>query len=337
MKTLNYPHWGALEVKEIPRPVPRDREVLIRVSHCGICGSELDTFRSRSPRRTPPLIMGHEFCGWVEHAGNAESNWKKGMPVIAHAVVHCGSCSPCKRGDTNLCSDRRVFGMHRPGAFAEYVSVPEHVLVSWPEALSPVTAVFAEPLANGVNAMRQNPTGRKSRVVIIGAGPIGLMCLYAAKRLYDASVIISDLVPERLAVARTLGADLTVNVHERDINSEVRDHWKGELGEHVIDAVGTSETKSASVDLIEAGGTAVWVGLHEDRIQFDTYPLTLHQKTICGTYSGSMSDLNTAVQILENHPFDTSWVSCSPLELGGNTFEAVLRDSSNVKAILRLS
>jgi threonine dehydrogenase-like Zn-dependent dehydrogenase len=337
MKALNYPDWGTLEVEDVPLPTLGDGDVLVRVSHCGICGSELGTFRSRSPRRAPPLIMGHEFCGWVEDSGNARNHWPKGTPVIAHALVHCGTCSACRRGDTNLCSDRQVFGMQRPGAFAEFIAVPERILVHWPENLSAISAVFAEPLANGVNAMRQTILGRKSRVIIIGAGPIGLMCLYAAKRLHHASVIISDRVPERLAVARTLGADLTVNVLEHDLYSAVQDYWRGEFGEHVIDAVGASETKRLSVDLTEPGGTTVWVGLHEDQMQFNSYSLTLHQKTLCGTYSGSMSDLESAVRLLEEHSFDTSWISGFPLEQGFTAFKTMLHDESNVKAILQLS
>ena len=337
MKALYYPSWGKLEVEDVPRPAPGDDELLVRVSHCGICGSELETFRSRSPRRMPPLIMGHEFCGWVENPGNSQNRWREGTPVIAHALVHCGQCSPCTRGDTNLCIYRQVFGIQRPGAFAEYIAVPERILLAWPVNLSAVNAIFAEPLANGVNAMRQGVAGRKSRIVVIGAGPLGLMCLYAAKQLHHSSVIIADRVPERLAVARTLGADLTVNVQEQNLDSEVRAYWNGKIGEHVIDAVGASETKRLSVDLTEPGGTSVWVGLHEDLIEFNSYPLTLHQKVICGTYSGSMNDFQIAVQLLKDQPFDTSWVSHFPLDQGHAAFNTMLQGEGSIKAILSLS
>lgn len=337
MKALFYPEWGKLDIQEIARPVPKNDEVLIRVSRCGICGSELDTFRTRSPRRQPPLIMGHEFCGWIEDAGNNQSRWREGQPVIAHALVHCGQCPACLRGDTNLCIHRQVFGMQRPGAFAEYVAVPERVLVPWNHDLPADTAVFAEPLANGINALRQGGSARRSRVVVIGAGPIGLMCLFAAKKLYQSEVIVADRILERVQAARLLGADLAVHVPAQNLAEAMNAHWNGAAAEYVIDAVGSSETKKNSIDLAEPGATIVWVGMHDDIIHFSSYGLTLHQKTLAGTYSGSMRDLQHAVQLLNTEHLDTSWATRFPLEEGETAFQAMLRPTrGSIKAILEL-
>jgi threonine dehydrogenase-like Zn-dependent dehydrogenase len=336
MKVLYYPEWGKLEIREFPRPSLADGEVLVRVINCGICGSELETFKTRNERRTPPLIMGHEFCGFIEQVRGVKGSWVEGSRVIAHALVHCGECAPCHRGDTNLCIHRQVFGMHRPGAFAEYVAVPERVLIPCPEDLLSATAVFAEPLANGLNAMRQGPAIRKSRVVVIGAGPIGLMCALAAKHVHKSNVVVTDLVPERLDVARRLGADLTVNVPHQDLAREVRDYWGGEKAEFVIDAVGSAETKSLSLDLIEPGGMAVWVGLHQDRINLDSYALTLAQKSIAGSYSGSSDDLRHAAQLLASGVLDVGWAKKYRLEDGANGFREMLEGKGdNIKGILR--
>jgi threonine dehydrogenase-like Zn-dependent dehydrogenase len=338
MKALFYPEWGKLDIQEIAHPVLDDGEVLIRVSRCGICGSELDTFRTRSPRRQPPLIMGHEFCGWIEDTKNTQGTWREGQGVIAHAVVHCGHCFPCLRGDTNLCIDRQVFGMHRQGAFAEYIAVPERVLVPWKNDLPADTAVFAEPLANGMNALRQGNSGRRSRVVVIGAGPIGLMCLFAAKRIYGSEVIVADRILERVDAARLLGADLAIHVPEQNLAAAIHGHWSGAAPEYVIDAVGTSETKKTSIDLAEPGGTIVWVGMHDDMMNFSSYGLTLHQKTLAGTYSGSMSDLQHAVQLLSTDHLDTSWATRFPLEEGSAAFQAMLQPTrGSIKAILQLN
>jgi threonine dehydrogenase-like Zn-dependent dehydrogenase len=336
MKALYYPAWGKLEVKDVPMPSPADGEVLVRVANCGVCGSELETFREASIRRTPPLIMGHEFCGQVEEVGGAGGNGLKGRRVIAHALVHCGECSACLRGDTNLCVRRHVFGMHRPGAFAEYVSVPERVLIPWPDGLPAAAAVFAEPLANGINAMRQGPTARKSRVAVIGAGPIGLMCLFAAKRVHQSSVVISDRIPERLDAARVLGADLTVNALRQNLETETMKYWSGERAEFVIDAVGSSETKRLSLDLVEPGGMVVWVGLHEDRMNLNSYALTLGQKCVSGSYSGSIDDLRQAAQILSAGNFPTSWATQYSLDEGEAGFRDMLQGKGNkIKAILQ--
>jgi threonine dehydrogenase-like Zn-dependent dehydrogenase len=336
MKALYYPDWGKLEVRDLPRPSLADGEVLVRVSNCGICGSELETFKTRNERRRPPLVMGHEFCGFVEQVRRTQGSWVEGDQVIAHALVHCGECVPCRRGDTNLCINRQLFGMHRPGAFAEYVAVPERALIPCPQGLSSETAVFAEPLANGLNAMRQGAAQRKSRVVVIGAGPIGLMCALAAKQVYKSNVVVADLVPQRLDAARRVGADLTVNVLHQDLVHEIRDYWGGGNAEFAIDAVGSAETKSLSLDLIEPGGMAVWVGLHQDKISFDSYALTLAQKSIGGSYSGSSDDLRQAAQLLASGILDTGWVKKFQLEDGENGFRQMLDGKGdNIKAILR--
>ena len=334
MKALYYPDWGKLEIADISQPPLSEGEVLLRVSHCGVCGSELETFRAHSRRRTPPLIMGHEFCGYIEEVRGPKSNWTVGQRVIAHALVHCGRCMPCLRGDTNLCVNRQIFGMHRPGAFAEYVAVPQQVLIPWPEGVSGPTAVLTEPLANGINAMRQSPAARKSRVIVIGAGPIGLMCIFAAKQLYGSSVLVSDLIPERLDAARIVGADKTVNAELQDLHYEAQEYWSGNSPELVIDAVGSAKTKLLSLELVEPGGGVVWVGLHEDVMQLNSYALTLEQKSVSGSYSGSFDDLQQAAQLLASGAMDTSWATQYPLDKGEVGFRDMLSGKDNkIKAV----
>jgi threonine dehydrogenase-like Zn-dependent dehydrogenase len=335
MKALLYADWGKMEIADIPKPQLAEGEVLLRVSNCGICGSELETFRAHSPRRTPPLIMGHEFCGYIEEVRDPKSNWTEGQRVIAHALVHCGRCAPCLRRDTNLCVNRHIFGMHRPGAFAEYVAVPQQVLIPCPEGVPGTTAVLTEPLANGINAMRQSPAARKSRVLVIGAGPIGLMCVFAAKQLYGSSVVVSDLVPERLNAARIVGADKTVNIQLQDLLNETKEYWQGNPPELVIDAVGSARTKLLSLEFVEPGGGVVWVGLHEDTMQLNSYALTLGQKSVSGSYSGSFDDLQQAALLLASGAMDTSWITQYPLDKGEAGFrDMLLGKGDKIKAVL---
>jgi threonine dehydrogenase-like Zn-dependent dehydrogenase len=337
MRALFYPSWGALELRDVPKPSLVGGEVLVRVSNCGICSSELETFRTKSVRRTPPLVMGHEFCGYIAEANGTQSGWKEGDKVIAHALIHCGKCAACLRGDTNLCIERKVFGMHRAGGFAEYVAVPGHVLIPWSDGTPGTTAVLAEPLATGINAMRQGPTARKSRVLVIGSGPIGLMCVFAAKRLHNSNVVASDMIPERVDAARLMGADLTVNAERQNIEPEIAKHWSGEKAEFVIDAVGSAKTKLLSLELIEPGGMVVWLGLEEDRIVLNSYALTLGQKLVSGTYSGSLNDFQQAAQLLASGALDTRWITEYPLAKADTAFHAMLSGKGNsIKAILQI-
>lgn len=338
MRALFYPAWNTLEVADLEVPVPRHGEVLIRVSQCGICGSELETFRSRNPRRNPPLVMGHEFCGSVVELGPNASKWKMQDKVISHALVHCGECFFCSKGLTNLCESRQVFGMHRPGAFGQFVAVPEDVLFDWPESLDPDAAVLAEPLANGINALTLDPAQSKGRVVVIGAGPIGLMCVVAARVLENSKIVAADLLPERLEIAAMLGASATFNPKSEQPSEVLRRTWGESSADYVIDAVGSKSTKRLSLELTRPGGTVVWVGLHDDAFEMDTYQITLQQKRVLGSYSGSREHVRQAIRILAGGHVPTKWMKKFPLQDGVQGFFQMLEGKSdNVKGILDLS
>src|SRR5687768_15805835 len=192
MRTLLYPDWDRVEVADQPRPSPAGDEVILRVAACGLCGSELEAFKSHSPRRTPPLILGHEFCGVVEEVGASVSGVRAGQKVVSNSLVPCGACVRCRRGDSHLCAGRQIFGMNRQGAFAEFVNVPARCLIPWPDALPPEAACLAEPLANGVHVAGLVAHLKPKTVLVIGAGPIGLMCLGAARALLGADVFVTD-------------------------------------------------------------------------------------------------------------------------------------------------
>jgi len=193
MKTLLYSAWDRIEVADRPRPSPEAGEVLLRVAACGLCGSELEAFKNHSPRRTPPLVLGHEFCGVIEGLGegvglrHAQSSpgdgLRPGRKVVSNSLVPCNQCVRCRRGDTHLCGKRQIFGMNRQGAFAEFVNVPADCLIPWPDNLPAEAACLAEPLANGVHVAELVAPLKPKTVLVIGAGPIGLMCQQAMQAM----------------------------------------------------------------------------------------------------------------------------------------------------------
>src|SRR5262249_37720168 len=157
-------------------------------------GSELEAFKKQSPRRPPPLVMGHEFCGFVEEVGAGVQSLALGDRVVSHSLFGCGQCARCRRGEAHLCARRRLFGMDRAGAVAEYVTAPEKCLIAWPEPLLAESASLAEPLANGVHVVGLTRELNPSVVVVIGAGPIGLLCQQAFQCLSSADVFVADLI-----------------------------------------------------------------------------------------------------------------------------------------------
>lgn len=336
MRTLLYPEYERLEIATLSKPSAARGEVLLRVAACGICGSELEAFKSKSPRRVPPLVMGHEFCGIIEEVGEQAQYFSIGDQVVSHSLFGCGICARCTRGDSHLCANRQLFGMNRAGAFAEYVNAPEHCLVPWPKTLAAEAASLAEPLANGVHVVGLTRQANPSVVAIIGAGPIGLLCQQAFQCLSSADVLVADLIPERLGAASQLGAKHIVDSSEEDFVNAILSLTGGEGADVVVDAVGSELSKSQSLSATRPGGTAVWIGLHENSVTIKSHEVTLSERRVQGSYAASLKELTTAVELLASGRVEwVSWIKTYPLVEGVEAFHAMLAArGNNIKAVL---
>jgi len=336
MKTLLYPAYDQLEIADQSQPHIGYGEVMLRVTACGICGSELEAFKNRSPRRVPPLVMGHEFCGVIEEIGPDVRLWTRGDRVVSHSLFGCGRCVRCVRGASHLCAGRQLFGMNRAGGFAEYVSAPEHCLVAWPEPLPAESASLAEPLANGVHVVGLTRELNPDKVVIIGAGPIGLLCQQAFKCLSSAEVVVADLIPERLDAASRLGAKHVVDSRHEDLLEEVLRLTGGEGADVVVDAVGSGLSKKQSLTATRPGGTTVWIGLHENAVTIESHEVTLSERRVQGSYAASLDELKIAVDLLASGRIDgTSWIKTFPLVEGVEAFHSMLAArGDNIKGVL---
>ena len=336
MKALLYSDWEKIEIAEVPRPAPAANEILIRVEACGICSSELECFRTRSPRRRPPLILGHEITGIVAEAGSAVAKFRPGDPVVVNSVIACGECFACRRGEGNLCNRRGLFGMTRPGGCAEYVTAPESVFFPRPANLLPVVAALAEPAANAVNAMRLLPDRRKRTVFVIGAGMIGLMVTQMAKAMTDARVAVAEVNTARLEMARVVGADRVVNPDKEDLIKAAVE-FSGEDGvDYVVDAAGTPDTKALSLQMIRPNGAACWVGLIGDEMRLSSYALTLAQKAVTGSYNATRDGFAEAIELL--HRGTVRWetiVTTHPLAEAAAAFRRMLSPAStDIKTVI---
>lgn len=336
MLTLHYPAFDQLEIKELPSPTPAAGEVIVRVAACGICGSELESYKNRSPRRAPPLVMGHEFCGVVDRVGEGvEAAWE-GRRVVSNSLVACRRCVRCRRGDTHLCASRQIFGMHRPGAFAEEVAVPVEVLLPWPQKLPAAAACLAEPLANGVHVAGLTAHLPADKVLVLGAGPIGLMCQQAMQVRRGSQVMVADLAAGRLAVATRLGAVKVVTVGQEDVVAAARAWTDGEGVDIAIDAAGSGVTKRASIAALRPGGAAVWIGLHGDKMEFNSYDVTLPERHIIGSYAATQAELGVALDWMATGQVEVkSWVEPVPLQYGVEAFQRMATPSEkDLKAVL---
>lgn len=336
MRALYYPAFDQLEIRDVDVVPPRPDEVRLKVAACGICGSELESFKNRSPRRPPPLVMGHEFCGTVAEVGAEVRDWQPGARVVSNSLVPCGKCVRCTRGDTHLCADRQIFGMHRPGAFAEYVNVPARCLIPWLENLPAESAALAEPMANGIHVVRVSRHLPAATALVIGAGPIGLFCQQALQVLRGSRVYVTDLSPERLAVAKKLGAVRVINPREEDVAKVILAETGGEGADLTVDAVGGAITKQTSLEALRPGGASVWIGLHENTVTLDTYGITLPEKQVLGTYAATIEELKQALDLMAAGKIETlSWVQRFSLEDGVTAFRRMLAaKGADIKAVV---
>ena len=336
MKTLLYSDWDTVETAERAMPQIAPDEVLLRVAACGLCGSELEAIKNHSPRRVPPLVLGHEFCGTIEKIGADVKNWQVGQRAISNALVACDDCVRCKRGEPYLCEARQIFGMNRGGAFAEFVNVPARSLLEWPDNLPAEAAALAEPLANGVHMVNLSRAWAAENVVVIGAGPIGLLAMQAFVQMRGARVLAADLSDERLEAATRCGAAEIVNPRTDDLVVRVLAATDGEGADIVIDAVGAAITKKQSIAATRPGGAAIWIGLHENEMTLDSYGVTLPQKSILGSYSASQEEMKTAIDLLASGKIDaTSWTHIFPLSDGVEAVDRMMKaQGDDIKAVL---
>jgi threonine dehydrogenase-like Zn-dependent dehydrogenase len=216
------------------------------------------------------------------------------------------------------------------------VNVPARCLLPWPEHLPAAAAALAEPMANGLHVANLTRHLPVATALVIGAGPIGLFCQQALQVVRGARVIVADLSPERLAVARKLGAVRIVNPREEDLVKIVAAETGGEGADLTVDAVGSALTKQTSLDALRAGGATVWIGLHGNTVTLDTYGITLPEKQVLGTYAAKLDELRLALDLMASGKVDAlSWVQSFPLSAGVEAFQRMLAaKGSDIKAVL---
>ncbi len=312
MRALVFTAPGEVELLDVGDPDAGPDETVVNVASVGICGSELHGVRDPG-FRVPPLIMGHEFAG-VTDAGDA---------VTVNPILSCGDCDQCKRGSRQLCRERVIVGIGRPGGFAERVAVPTSALRLLPASLSWDAAAMAEPAASAVHAWAVGAGAPGMRVAVLGCGAIGLLCLLTALADGASTVDVTDLSAARTEVAGRLGASRT----EPTLNGEY---------DLIIDAAGTAETHAQSVRHQRPGGVAVWIGLAQREAGFDAQALVRAEKKVVGSFAYTDDDFSKAMELLSD--WDLTWTTAYPLAAGAEVFTSLMNgDSQPVKALLHPS
>ena len=271
---------GDLRLEERPIPVPRRREVLVKIRSVGVCGSDIHYFRHG--RIGPfvvrePLVLGHEASGVVVELGEGATRHPVGERVCIEPGLPCGACEECRAGRYNLCADVRFLATPPiDGAFTEYLCMHEDFVYAVPDRLSDDEAAQIEPLSVGVWACRKGEVSPGKRVLVTGAGPIGLLAMQVARAAGADQVTISDIDPHRLAIAEQLGAD------------EVIDARSGSAGARSVDVLlecsGAEAAVRAGLEALRPAGRAVLVGMGVDELSIPVTTLQTRELTLTGTF-----------------------------------------------------
>lgn len=274
MRALVYQAPWQMTLEEVPAPVAQAGEVVINVKAVGICGSDVHGYTGSTGRRTPPMIMGHEFSGVIAAVGPGVTTAKVGDEVVATPIF-----------PFNGIGQRKVLGVFStPGAYAEQVVVHESMLLPKPANVTWAQAAMCEPLSVALHAISRTPIPLMGTVAIVGAGTIGLLTMMAARLAGAGKIIITDSLPHRLEMAEELGADLAINITEKDPVQTVLDFTNGRGVDVGIEAVGIAPAVQQTHKLTRNGGHITWIGNSAKIIDLDMQEVVARELTVRGTY-----------------------------------------------------
>ena len=277
-----------LEIQDSPIPSFGKDEVLIRVKACGICGSDVHGYDGSSGRRIPPLIMGHEAAGLIEECGSEVSGFSKGDRVTFDSTVYCGKCSYCKKGQVNLCDNRMVLGVscedyRRHGAFAEFVTVPSHIIYKLPDTFPFEHAAMIEAVSVAVHAVGRISFDSGDKSLVVGAGMIGLLLIQSIRSAGCSEIIAVDMDNDRLNLAKKLGATQVINSQEVDALSFILNETEGQGVDKSFEVVGATPTVQLSIHAVRKGGSVVMVGNLAPEVELPLQSVVTREISLFGT------------------------------------------------------
>lgn len=326
MKALVYNGPRQLDWQDWPAPSAGPGEVVVAVRAVGICGSDIHGYTGESARRTPPMVMGHEFTGEVVETAPGLDAWR-GRLVIVRPFIHCGECAECRSGRFNLCRNRRFLGVNMTGGMAERVAVPVDNLLALDPHLSPEEGALTEPLSVGIHAATIAGNLRGARVFICGGGAIGLLALVAAREAGAREIVLVDPLPQRREAAVALGAAATLAPDEANPGAF----------DVAFDAVGEAATIAQAIAAVVTGGTVVGLGGWKV-LPVNMPRLVAEEIVVRGSFNFTPDEFATAARWLADRRVDTRRLITSreALSEGAAVFAAVAAGRvESVRTVLR--
>jgi threonine dehydrogenase-like Zn-dependent dehydrogenase len=289
-----------LAIESVPIPEPSRGEVRVRVSACGICGSDLHL--CHGGLMTPGLIPGHEIAGVVDALGPEVSRVSEGAHVAVEPFRSCGECDACRSGRDPICRASQLLGVQANGGLAEYLVVSERRIIPTPADLGPEITALAEPLAVSIHGLRRGGFEEGSRILILGAGSVGLLGLFAARAMQAGEIWITARYPHQAELARRLGADRVLT--EAEASRENLDRLgRSDPIDMVLETVGGSaDTLAEGAAAVRPGGAVAVLGFFLGAIELDPLPLLMKEVSLvwsyCYHHGERSADFRDAIEFL---------------------------------------
>ena len=296
-----------LVVEEVEIPEPRQDEILLKVKRCGICGSDISIYHGKHPYVKCPLVMGHEFSGVVEKLGSNVQNLSVGtrVTVIPHLV--CKKCKQCNLQKYNLCEELKVLGAQADGAFQEYITIPAEMAIPIPDSMSLDDAAMVEPACVAYHAAKRGGITQNDKILIMGAGPIGVFVMQSSRVLGAKSVFITDIDETRLRIASNLGADRIFNLSNKtleDIDGIGMD--LSSIGIFFDCVGGRGEVLNSIIKTASKGVRIIVVGVMRLDYEIPNLPDFIeHELTLLGTSMYVPQDYKEMVDLISSGKIST--------------------------------
>ncbi len=329
-----------LELVEMPEPAPSPGRAVVDISYCGICGTDLHAYQSGEPYN--PAICGHEWTGNVRALGQDVTHVKEGDRVAIGVASACGQCAPCRRGETTYC-ETAFAGMvgvgplaATHGGFAPSIAIDASRLYQVQPKLSDVEASLLEPATVAVHAVWRTDMRLGDSVVVVGAGPIGLLTLQCARAAGAGTVVLIEPQTSRRSLGAQLGADLMIDPKSEDAVERVQQHVGKDGADVVFECAGIPQTINQSVELTRRGGVVSLVGFPSLPAEIDAANWLIKEVQLVASLGCLREEFDVAQGLVEDQrlklePLHTSTVSMSGID---DAFARLATDPEEVKILV---
>ena len=337
MKAAFYNGNQTITVGECMPVSPEAGQVQLKISHCGICGTDLHIYHGAMDKRVHlPQIMGHETAGTVAALGAGVEDFSIGDPVAVMPLDPCGECPACQAGHSHICQNLKFLGIDTPGAFQSYWTVPAHTLHRLPDNLSLTHGAMIEPLAVACHDVRLGEVEADDYVVVLGGGPIGILIALVARQA-GARVLVSEINPFRLALARELGLD-ALNPQENDLPDYVNQQTNGAGADVVFEVTASPAAAAVMTQLPRTRGRIMVVGIFSQPPQVDLFRFFWRELQLFGARVYEYQDFEKAIQLAAARaiPLEKIITDIRPLEQLETGFKQMESGGQVMKILLEV-